>query len=294
MMNEGREIGRAVRLANPVAAIRTLSLDPWLRAKVPLADGRQLTAVEIQREYLREAEAFARQGDCPDWAREVLDHWTTTLDQLERDPRQLARRLDTYLKLAIFDHEVSRCGYDWDRLKAALQLLTHLRRSAPEPVVRAITVEDDKGLEGDQHELYRQLAGDEQLKSTGTELLRFAVRLQALELKYHEVGGLFDQLAAAGHVDPVVVTPEEVQHAVHHPPEGRAQARSHSIAAVFGQPSWTCDWQGVMNHAEGEWFDMRDPFSSDCSRSKIPPTLAGEAARRRSLSDVVMGLIERR
>jgi Pup-ligase protein len=293
-INAGCEVGATVRLANPVTAMRTLSLDPWSKAKVPLADGRQMSACEIQRAYLSQAEAFVAKGGCPDWAHEVLDHWTATLEHLESDPSRLADRLDTYLKLAIFDHELSRAGYDWGRLKAALQVLTRLRRNAPEQVVRAIVDENSKRLDSKHQLLYDRVANDEQLNKLGAEPLRLAIRLQALELKYHELGGLFDKLAAARHVDPVVVTPEAVRQAVHHPPPaGRAEARSRCIHTLSAQKSWACDWEGIFNRSKSEWFDMRDPFSSECHQSGFPPVDPRQPLHRRALANLVMRMTDR-
>ena len=118
------------------------------------------------------------------------------------------------------------------------------------------------GLDVDNKSLFEQIARDREVRRVGLDRLRFAVRLQALELYYHELGGLFDQIAEAGHVDSVVVTPEEVEHAIHHPPSGgRAEARSKSIREFHGQP-WACDWQSVVSQDGEKWIDLRDPFTN--------------------------------
>jgi proteasome accessory factor A len=123
LMNAGHVVGRGLQLADPVQAVQTVSLDPWLRARVPLADGRKLTALEIQECYLGECERAVRGGDFPDWVPPVLRHWRTTLEALAGDPLRLADRLDSYCKLLIFDHEVRRAGYTWADLHAALRTL---------------------------------------------------------------------------------------------------------------------------------------------------------------------------
>jgi proteasome accessory factor A len=93
MMNEGHKIGRAVQLKNPVDAMRAFSLDPWLRVKVPLANGKKVTAIDIQRSYIREAQPHVESGQYPLWTNEVLNHWAVTLEQLENNPLLLADRL---------------------------------------------------------------------------------------------------------------------------------------------------------------------------------------------------------
>jgi hypothetical protein len=113
-----------------------------------------------------------------------------------------------------------------------------------------------------------------QWKAVGLERLRFAVRLQALELKYHELGGIFDQLSAMGLVDAVVVSPEDVERAIHNPPPGgRAEARSKSIAQFHGQP-WSSDWQYVINQNDEKWVDLRDPFANKQEVSSLPAALS--------------------
>src|SRR5699024_8606976 len=48
----GRRLLPDLHLADPVAAVRTISHDPTATATVPLTDGRALTACQIQRAYL--------------------------------------------------------------------------------------------------------------------------------------------------------------------------------------------------------------------------------------------------
>lgn len=260
--NEGHKIGRDVELKDPVAAMRAFSLDPWLQTRVPLANGQKATALDIQRAYLGEATAHVESGEYPDWTCEVLDHWAATLDQLESNPLSLADRLDTYLKLTIFDHQLTRTAMTWKTLRRSLEALDRMRRTAPEVVVQAVLDESPGGLAREYRVFYDHLAASDDLKHGGIDCLRFAVRLQALELNYHELGGLFDQMAATGHIDPVVVAAEEVERAIHDPPAGgRAEARGKLIAEYHGQP-WMCDWQHLINHEENKWVDLRDPFSS--------------------------------
>jgi Pup-ligase protein len=262
IMNEGHQIGRDVRLKDSVAAMRAFSLDPWLKTTVVLANGRHATAVEIQRAYLCEAKRYVDRGDFPDWTHEVCGHWSATLDQLESDPLQLADRLDTYTKLKIFDHQLTRAGLTWAAFLQALTTLDEIRRTAPEAVVSAILTEDPGSLGSEQSQLFRKLVRSRNVRRAGIERLRFVARLQAMELNYHELGGLFDRLEAAGHVSPVVVAKEAVAHAVHHPPcGGRAEARSKSITEFHGQ-QWACDWQYVIHSTDNTWVDLRDPFSS--------------------------------
>ncbi|MCD1143823.1 proteasome accessory factor PafA2 [Kocuria sp. LUK] len=102
-------------LADPVAALRTISHDPHLRATVPLRDGRELTGVQLQRLYLDAARAHEHAGGTPDEdTREVLDLWAEVLDALETDPLSLADRLDWVAKHALLLGYRRRDGLAWD------------------------------------------------------------------------------------------------------------------------------------------------------------------------------------
>lgn len=292
IMNEGHKIGGEVQLKDPVAAMRSFSLDPWMKTRAPLAGGEEVTAIDIQRAYLREAQPHVESGEYPDWTAEVFDHWSATLDQLESNPLRLADRLDTYLKLTIYDHLLKRAGLSWEELHGTLQGLDHMRHTAPEPVIRALLNENPSGLDEGAQALFQQLAKRTDLQRVGLDRLRFAVRLQALELNYHELGGLFDQMADAGQVDPVVVTPDEVELAMYAPPAGgRAEARSKSIAEYHGQP-WGCDWQYVANQAEEKWIDLRDPFTDRRQVTALTLEYPPRPSRPSELADVLVRIVE--
>jgi hypothetical protein len=291
IMNEGHKIGRDVQLKDPLAAMRAFSLDPWLRAKVPLADGRRVTATEIQRAYLRDAQQHVARREYPDWAREVVEYWSVTLDQLEQNPLQLADKLDTYLKLKVFERQLTRANVTWAMLRRALKALDQMRGCAPELVIAAVLNETASGLCDESQAIYRRLIENRELKQVGLDQLRFAVRLQALELNYHELGGWFDTMSDTGQIDSVVVRPEEVERAMHRPPpNGRAEARSELIEAFQSQP-WACDWQYVVSQTEEKWVDLRDPFSKQRNvtpiGSEFPPR-----GRRSELADILVRIAE--
>ena len=57
MIEEGYFV-KSIELEDPVKAIREISRDPTLKKKVKLDDGRELSALEIQRIYLEKASEF--------------------------------------------------------------------------------------------------------------------------------------------------------------------------------------------------------------------------------------------
>lgn len=71
-------------LARPIEALHHICNDPSLRQRVSFADGRQMTALEIQRFYLNACRAYVEQAvDPPAEASQVLNHWQEVLDELE-------------------------------------------------------------------------------------------------------------------------------------------------------------------------------------------------------------------
>jgi proteasome accessory factor A len=261
MINRGREVGRGLALANPVQALRAFSLDPWGRTRALLADGRNLTALEIQSLYLEECEKALQEGDLPDWAPETIGHWRETLGALARDPLRLADRLDPYCKLLIFEHEVMRSGFDWKDLREALGKLHDLRAAYSQAVVTAVLKDSDAELVPEEQESFpqaRELAG---LGRPGTlEKLLFATRMQALDFNYHEVGGLYDRLHDAGRMRDVIVTPAEIEAASRVPPEGGRAAARGAWIRDHRESDWRGDWQFVWQASSGQCLDLRDPF----------------------------------
>ncbi len=114
----GTRILPALELADPVAAIRAISHDPTLTATVPLADGRELTALQIQREHLTALEAVADPAD--EETAQVLRAWGEILDLLEADPMSAAQRVEWVAKLQLLERFRTRHGLDWDDPRLAM------------------------------------------------------------------------------------------------------------------------------------------------------------------------------
>jgi len=102
----------AIRLADPLAAVRIVSRDTRCRAQLDLADGRRLSALEIQQDYRAQVQA-AGLGDPA-----VLEIWGQTLDQLTADPLQ-CDQLDWVAKLKLMQSFRRRDGLAWDHPRLA-------------------------------------------------------------------------------------------------------------------------------------------------------------------------------
>ncbi len=271
LLNEGRSVGQGLALADPLRALRTFSCDPWLRARAALADGRHLSALQIQGEYLEQVERALPGTGLPSWAAEVVRHWRDTLAGLARDPLALAGRLDPYRKLLLYGHELQRAGRTWADLRLGLHGLASLRRQCPGHVVQALLAEDPSSLDGPSRERYDQARA----ASGPLDSLRLAVRMLALDLSYHELGGLYDRLAEAGKVDDVVLGPADVERASREaPPGGRAAVRAAEIKTLFPDRAWLCDWRFLYHPPTRTYVDLRDPFETQrrtATLEQLPP-----------------------
>lgn len=79
-MIEAGMVVRDLTLENPIRAIREMSHDMTGRKTVRLSNGRELSALQIQTEYLERAQAFAdREGLEDPIHKQVLDLWERTI-----------------------------------------------------------------------------------------------------------------------------------------------------------------------------------------------------------------------
>ncbi|GAB3162882.1 Pup--protein ligase [Myceligenerans halotolerans] len=94
---------RDLSLENPIRAIREISHDRSGKHAVTLANGRSMTAVEIQTEYYERVRDFVEgQGDPTPVVKQVLDLWERGLRALDTGDLSLVdRELDWVIKLRL-------------------------------------------------------------------------------------------------------------------------------------------------------------------------------------------------
>jgi Pup amidohydrolase len=116
-MVESNFLADDLAVAQPVRELHDVSHDPGLNHQIRLADGRRITALQLQGEYLERARKFVddRFGeDADDQTRDVLDRWESVLNRLRADPMQLAAELDWVAKLRLLNGYRDRDNLDWD------------------------------------------------------------------------------------------------------------------------------------------------------------------------------------
>ena len=134
-MIEDKFFQRDLTVDLPVASLRAVSHDYSLKHQLTLTDGRKLTAIQLQLEYLDLAKKYVEERvDADEQTLDVLARWESVLDRLERDPMECARELDWVAKLKLLQQYRDRDGLDWDDAK--LQLID----------VQYSDIRPDKGL----------------------------------------------------------------------------------------------------------------------------------------------------
>src|SRR3954464_3049298 len=96
-MIEDRFIGADLGVEQPVRGLREVSHDQTLKHLLTLGDGRRLTAVQLQMEYLDLAKKHVEDrlgSDADPQTVDVLARWESVLTRLEEDPMLCAAELD--------------------------------------------------------------------------------------------------------------------------------------------------------------------------------------------------------
>ena len=103
MLEEPQVVLRDMTLENPIRAIREISHDMTCTRRVRLANGREVSALDIQSEYLNRALRFAEHHELTDEEQLALDMWEYVLTHLEDDPLKLDRELDWVIKYKLIE-----------------------------------------------------------------------------------------------------------------------------------------------------------------------------------------------
>jgi proteasome accessory factor A len=157
------EAGAGIRdltLENPIRAIREVSHDITGRRRVRLVTGREVSALDIQREYLASARDFTERHGRDATTKRVLDLWERVLTAVETGQLDLAdREIDWITKFQLIERYRSRHNlplsaprvaqmdlayHDVHRERGLYYLLQ--KRSAVERVARDIDIFEAKSV----------------------------------------------------------------------------------------------------------------------------------------------------
>lgn len=107
---EDKLIDPRFRMFDPLSTLREISRDTKYSWLVELEDGSTIRAVDLHREYISLAQRYKGRDPQTNW---TLQHWAETLDQLEKDPMQLADKLDWVAKKKVVEQYIEQSETDW-------------------------------------------------------------------------------------------------------------------------------------------------------------------------------------
>lgn len=111
---------RDMTLDNPIRAIREISHDQTCTRRIRLASGREVSALDIQSEYLDRAIKYADSRDLDPQDKQALQMWEHCLTQIAEDPLNLSRECDWVMKHHLIEAYRERHGLALSDARVAL------------------------------------------------------------------------------------------------------------------------------------------------------------------------------
>jgi proteasome accessory factor PafA2 len=113
-MIEDGAIKKDLSLRDPVRSIRETSHDATCTKELQLEDGKRLTAVQIQAEYLQMAMDYVATRGADPMTKDILTKWEHVIDCLGRDPMELDQQIDWVMKKSLIEQFMDRKSIGWD------------------------------------------------------------------------------------------------------------------------------------------------------------------------------------
>jgi len=120
-MLEGNTVMRDMSLENPIRAIREISHDPTCVRKVKLANGREVTALDMQFEYHDKTARFLERRGTDEVSKLLITEWGDALEALKAgESERLARKVDWITKRLMIDRYMLKHDLQLSSPKVAL------------------------------------------------------------------------------------------------------------------------------------------------------------------------------
>ncbi len=100
-------------LRDSVKAIKQVSHDPTCKVELVLDNGKKMTPVQLQSEYLEAALRYTSSRTVDPIVQDVIEKWQYVLEGLSREPMDLAREIDWISKKALIESFMERKQLDW-------------------------------------------------------------------------------------------------------------------------------------------------------------------------------------
>ena len=278
MADAGLAPGNAVKLADPLEAMRMIAGDVSCKRPLRMADGNCMTAIALQRHYLEMAEAHVSDSFMPAWAAEVCRRWRAVLEQLEEAPTSVDKTLDWGIKRALYADQARSLGIRWEDLPFCNDVIEQIAGVLAARTGSAKAVPMETAIQ-EMRRIPRDLSFIEPiLKSRGYQwkdlkaLLGCRQKFFEIDTRFGQLGpkGIFETLDGAGILNHRVSGVDNIEHAMAEPPAvGRAHIRGQVIRRLAADHDARCDWQSIIDFSEGRALDLSAPFASEESWSLL-------------------------
>ena len=328
MIDAGLLPAQGVTLCDPIGALRTFAADPSLSATVPIKDGSQVTAIDIQRRYLEMASSYFTQlaaDTYPIWVPTVLQAWERMLRLLQEDPGGLNTVLDWRIKQMIYADFCRGKGVSWESLpfwNFVIERLATARRKAQPPVksqlvelaqeVLRVGGESTASQPGkcnlielikapgpvkDEAGRLSEYLGDHGLDWEDLPgVLSLRPQLFELDTRFLQLGdGIFEGLEAQGALRHQVVSdPHSIDLAMTTPPAGgRAALRGQFVKKYSGREGYSAAWTSLMDSTLHQTASLADPFAESAIWSSVRTDsrrhISGTELRTEALNSYING-----
>lgn len=279
MAEAGLRFSDAVGLRAPLTALQGFAADTRCKTKALVSGGQWMTAIEIQRFYLRHAEAHKRDSYMPHWAEEVCRQWRSVLDRLESGHEAVKTTLDWAIKLALYQGYAQLQGFDWQSLSHWTHVHASLRAALTAAAYdeKAISIDSVLGSNSPIRREVEQLnpyLRDHKLSWDDlNKFLRLRRQLFEIDTRFGQLGerGIFADLSRKGVLTHELPGIGDIAKAVREPPSiGRARVRGKFIRRAANEADrYECDWQGVWDKQGRRVLDLSDPFTAQEIWQKI-------------------------
>lgn len=266
MLDDGAHVGASLALEDPIGALRQLDSDPTYSTPLRLACGSTATGLQIQKHYLRAAEAYVK-GRGVAWMDTTVARWRFVLQSLESNPAALSTSLDPYIKYRVYSRMLAKNGMtmaEFGKWCGVLTLLNPHLGDGPVPHrsvrarVRAQTPAVTFGLAEER------MSRNRLSWSSLPRARQIWLKMLVADLDYHSIrpDGLYWRLRNVGAVNSRVVDDAAIAHAMEHPPLGtRAERRGKEVKNLAGTAGASATWDSV--RALGRILNLPDPFKID-------------------------------
>jgi proteasome accessory factor A len=112
-MIEDGGINSDLALRDPVRAIKEISHDSSCKQTIQLDNGKRVTGVEVQSEYLEMALRYSNSRTIDPITKDVLTKWERVLEQLARDPMELSSQIDWVIKKKLIENFMESRDLGW-------------------------------------------------------------------------------------------------------------------------------------------------------------------------------------